>query len=293
MLTTLGRFVAILRARATEIEPLDRGFALGSRLFIAVLPLSLVAQQLTSRDTTFGAMLTSAFRLEGTGREAAETLFAPPDDLGAGLGLFALIVLLFALRGFARGLQRLYLDLWRVRLSGPSAIAHQVTWALWLAAYVVVDIALAGVRLDGGAAAWLAVLGGVAIYVALWAMTPTLLLARRVDPRRLAPTIILTVVAVTTFEIVSRVYFPTLATGNAERYGLIGFAFSLFSWFFVNQTIVVLAALLGAVVDEARRGPAPSAAGLATPPARLTAPAARPPVAENDGDPRALRMLSD
>ena len=87
-------------------------------------------------------------------------------------------------------------------------------------------------------------------------MTPTLLLARRVSLRRLAPTIVLTAVSVAVFEAISRAYFPSLATSNADRYGLIGFAFSLFSWFFVHQVVVVLAALVGAVLDEVRAGPA-------------------------------------
>lgn len=256
MLARLRRFVALLRARVAEIEPFDRGFALGSRLFIAVLPLSLVAQQVTIRDTSMGSLLTSAFRLEGSGQEAAETLFAPPENLGAGLGLFAVIVLLFALRGFARGMQRLYVDLWRVRLHRATAVVYQMAWATWLAVYVVLDIGLAGMRLEGDAIAWLGGIGGLALYAGMWALTPTLLLARRVSIQRLAPTIALTAASVAVFEVISRAYFPSLATSNAERYGLIGFAFSLFSWFFVHQLVVVLAALVGAVLDEVRAGPA-------------------------------------
>lgn len=268
MILQLRRVARLLRRRTAEVEPFDRGFALGSRLFIAVLPLSLVAQQLTVQDTSLGALLTAAFRLEGEGREAAEALFAPPADLGAGLGLFALVVLLFALRGFARGLQRLYLDLWRIRLSGATALAAQLTWALWLAGYVVLDIALAGLRLEGGMAGWLGVLGGVAIYALMWAVTPGLLVARRVSAMRLAPTIFLTMAGVGLFDLVSRAYFPSIATSNAERYGLVGFAFSLFSWFFANQTIVVLAALVGAVLDEART----ASPGAVTPPPEVAGP---------------------
>jgi uncharacterized BrkB/YihY/UPF0761 family membrane protein len=92
----------------------------------------------------------------------------------------------------------------------------------------------------------------VGVYALMWAVTPTLLLARHVPLRRLVPTIVLTAVGVAIFEAASRLYFPAIATNNAERYGLIGFAFSLFSWLFINQTVVVLAALLGAVLDQVR-----------------------------------------
>lgn len=235
------------------MEPLERSFSLGSRLFVAVLPLSLVAQQLTIRDTSLGELLTAAFRLEGSGRSAAETLFAPPAELGAGLGLFAILVLLLALRGFARGIQRLYTDLWYVRLPGPIAIASQLIWAFWLVLYVVADITLAGIRVGGEGLAWVTVVGSLALYVLMWALTPMLLLAHRVPFRRMAPTIVLTAVAIAVFDAVSRHYFPSIATENAERYGLIGFAFSLLSWFFINQTVVVIAALLGAVFDELRQ----------------------------------------
>jgi membrane protein len=252
LLTTLSIFIALLRQRFVEIEPLDRGFALGSRLFIAVLPLTLVAQPFILRDTSLGQLMTTAFDLEGPAREAAEVLFAPAPGLGAGVGLFAIIVLLYAVRGFARGMQRLYVDLWRVRLRTATAIASQVAWALWLAGYVVVDIALAGLRASGGPRPLLVFAASVGVYALMWAVTPTLLLARHVPLRRLVPTIVLTAVGVAIFEAASRLYFPAIATNNAERYGLIGFAFSLFSWLFINQTVVVLAALLGAVLDQVR-----------------------------------------
>jgi uncharacterized BrkB/YihY/UPF0761 family membrane protein len=66
--------------------------------------------------------------------------------------------------------------------------------------------------------------------------------------------ILMTRTAVVVFGVSGRMVFPSLVTENAERYGLIGMAFSLFSWFFVNQTIVVLAALVGAVIHEHRPG---------------------------------------
>ena len=256
----------LLRRRWSEVEPLERSFSLGSRLFVAVLPLSLVAQQLTIREISLGELLTAAFRLEGAGREAAETLFAPPAELGAGLGLFAILVLLLALRGFARGIQRLYTDLWHVRLPGPIAIAWQFIWAMWLVLYVVADITLAGVRVGGEGLAWVTVVVSLVLYILMWSLTPTLLLARRIPIRRLTPTIVLTAAAIAIFDAVSRAYFPSIATENAERYGLIGFAFSLLSWFFINQTLVVVAALLGAVFDElrqSRQDPAGLVSGIA------------------------------
>ena len=133
------------------------------------------------------------------------------------------------MRGFARGIQRLYTDLWYVRLPGPVAIASQLIWAIWLVLYVVADITLAGIRVGGEGFAWVTVVVSLALYVLMWALTPMLLLARRVPLRRMAPTIVLTAVAIAVFDAVSRHYFPPIATENAERYGLIGFAFSLCS----------------------------------------------------------------
>lgn len=243
----------LLRLRWREVDPLDRAFTLGSRLFIAVLPLSLVAQQVTAQDTSVGELLTSTFGLGGAGQEAAERLFAPSGTLGTGLGLFALIVLIYAVRGFARSLQRFLASVWRIEMRGGVAVAAQVGWAIWLAAYVVVDIALAGVRRSDGTLAGPATIASTALFVGMWAVTPSMLLARRITFRRLLPSIVLTVIAVTLFDVVSRGYFPTIATSNAERYGLIGFAFSLFTWFFVNQAVVVLAAFVGAFADEVLR----------------------------------------
>lgn len=71
---------------------------------------------------------------------------------------------------------------------------------------------------------------GAALAAWMRLLTPTLLLVGRVGVRRLVPTMVLAAIAVAVLEAVSRMCFPGMATANAERHGLIGFAFSLFSW---------------------------------------------------------------
>ena len=84
----------------------------------------------------------------------------------------------------------------------------------------------------------------------VWAITPHILLARRVPASQLLPTGILTAVALTVFSVGSRVYMPAIMTTDARRYGLIGATFGLVSRLYVGATVLMVCACIGAVLAE-------------------------------------------
>jgi len=88
---------------------------------------------------------------------------------------------------------------------------------------------------------------------ALFLWSPWILLARRVDWRRLVPTSLLTSVAMTALSIGSIVYMPEAIGRSATYYGSIGIAIALVSWLVgVGFTLVACAAVgavLGGAVD--------------------------------------------
>jgi membrane protein len=239
-----GRFLEAF----VELRAIDRSLALASKLFIAILPLSILITAVLSGNS-FGDELVARFGLTGSGAHAARALFAAPTQVQAGIGVLGLVILVSSILSFARALERAYLDCWEMPAATSGAGRDRL---LWLAGCIVTvslsstaneAVENAGARALG----WLVALfvGGVFF---LW--TPYLLLGRRVPARRLLPTGILTGAALLVFAIGSDVIMPELVSHNTIRYGLIGFTFSLVTWLFCGAVLVVAGAILGALLDR-------------------------------------------
>ncbi len=239
-----GRFLEAF----LEMRVIDRALALASKLFIAILPMSILITALLSGQA-FGDELVARFGLTGGGAEAARTLFATPAQVQAGIGLLGLVILVSSILSFARALERVYLDCWELPAITAGAVRARL---LWLAGFVVTVSALStandAVEAAGASAAgWFIALAGGGVFF-LW--TPYVLLGRRIPARRLVVTALITGVALFVLAVGSDVVMPDLVTRNTARYGLIGFTFSLVSWLFSAAVLVVSAAILGALLDR-------------------------------------------
>jgi membrane protein len=252
--TLAGRFLHAL----IELRAIDRSLALASKLFIAILPLSILSTALIS-GREYGDQLVDRFGLTGSGAEAARTLFASPAQVQAGVGALGLVILGSSVFSFARALERVYLDCWD--LSQQQQRAAMRSRGIWLAGFFLALAALsslhaatAGTSGEGLAVATAGV-GGALFF--LW--TPHVLLGGRVPWRRLLPTAAITGGAMLLLAVGSAIVMPQLVSHNTVRYGLIGFTFSLVSWLFSAAVLLVSAAILGALVDRrgSRPGPAP------------------------------------
>jgi membrane protein len=241
--TAAGRFLhAFIAMRAV-----DRALALASKLFIAVLPISILCTALIS-GRSFGDQIVERFGLSGAGAEAARTLFAAPAQVQTGIGLLGLLILASSAFSFTRALERTYLDCWQLPPAGPTALRDRLSW---LAGFVVVLAALSTIHAALSAADLAAAifvftaLAGSAFF--LW--TPYVLLGRRVAWRRLVPTALLTGGGLVVLGVGSAIVMPELVSHNTVRYGLIGFTFSVVSWLFGAALLIVGTAILGAVLD--------------------------------------------
>jgi membrane protein len=125
-----------------------------------------------------------------------------------------------------------------------------LVWLAGVALWLVIVSPLRQTLEDVGGVGFAVVLGTVT-GGALWLWTPVILL-RPADWHRLVPGALISGVLGALLGVASGVYIPILMTWSAERYGLIGIAFTLQSWLLVFAFVIVIGAVVGAVVTESR-----------------------------------------
>jgi membrane protein len=235
-----------------RIEVIDRSLALASKLFVAVIPLSIIVKAVAPGSGNFGEDLVRRLGLSGPGASATRTLFATGSDVRAAVSVIGLLILLYSMLSFTRALQRVYLNIWRLRPQLPDALLRQARWIVGFIAYTVVLSPLRDLehRHDVGA---LYAPSVIAFGAAFWLWTPHVLLGKRVSWRRLMPTALLTTVGIVLFSVGTAVLLPSIITNNAQRYGLIGVAFGLVTWLFAYSAVVTVSAVVGGTL--ARRLP--------------------------------------
>lgn len=253
-----GAWVSGLITRAIEVRLLDTSLALSSRLFVAVVPMALLLSSVLSSSRTFSDRLVAALDLTGAGRAAAESLFATPGAIKAGMTIATCLVVAYSLTSCAGVLQRAYREVWGVASSRPwnREFATRSLWAAALVVYVgvsfgvtdaqapaLVDLGLAGIR--------------VVLAISFFAWTPYLLLDRQIAARRLLPTAVLSAVALSVVTLVAPVYMPIVTSAGASSYGLVGFAFAFLTWMFTQAFLILAAAIVGADISD-RWFPAPA-----------------------------------
>ena len=185
------------------------------------------------------------------GAQATRTLFATGGEVRAAVSAIGIVIVLYSMLSFTRALQRVYLQVWRLRPQLPDALLRQATWIVGFIAYTVV---LAPVRdfEHHHDLARLYAPSTIALGAVFWLWTPHVLLGKRISWRRLLPTSLLTTLAITLYSVGTALLLPAIFTKNAERYGLIGIAFGLVTWLFAYAGVVVVSAVVGGVWDQRR-----------------------------------------
>lgn len=256
--------------RTVGLKPIDRALAIASRGFVALLPLAIVSTSLSpaARNGGFAQGVIDRFGLDGQGAEDVRRLFATPSEVRGGLSVLGVLVLAYSVLGFARILTRVYEQAWQLPPSGLHGLARGLVWVAAAAAYVgfLAPLRGAATHATGRLVSDIVVL---ATYTACWLVTPQLLLAGRVPFRRLLPTAALTAAGMALAGVVAGVYMPGAMTTSAERYGLVGVAFTIVSWLTGIGAVLVVAAGIGAVTAERyvppRAAPPVRAAGTRQP----------------------------
>ena len=242
--------VGALLDRLFALNPIERSLALGSKLFTAVVPLTILMSSVVSSREAVGNRLVDAWGLTGAGADAVRELFKVPSGYaGSAINVVGVLVLLYSVLSFARALQRMYEEAWGL----PSLHTRGLPWsALWIVSFAVyfsLSAPLSRLLRDHGFSVG-ALTVSLVCGTILWLVTPAILLGWRVEPRRLIPGGVVTAVLLVAFSLGSHVYLPRSATTNVERYGLVGVTFTVLTWLFAFSLVLVTSAAWGAVLSE-------------------------------------------
>jgi len=235
-----------------RIEVIDRSLALASKLFVAVIPLSIILKAIAPGTGSFGEDLVLRLGLSGLGAKATRTLFATGGEVRAAVSVIGIVIVLYSALSFTRALQRVYLNVWRLHQQPFDALARQLAWIIGFGAYSVLASPLRDFQHSHNLGVLYAV-SAIALGAAFWMWTPYLLLGKRIPWRRMLPTGLLTAAGISLYSVATALFLPAIFTRNAERYGLIGIAFGLVTWLFAYAGVVVVCAVLAGTWDRHRR----------------------------------------
>jgi membrane protein len=247
-----------------RMEVGERALALASKLFVAVIPLSIIVTALESGKANFSDQLILRFGISGEGAAATRELFDTGGQVRSAVSIIGILIVLYSVFSFSRGLQRVYLDIWELPPQRLEGNLRRATWVIGFVVYLAV-LGPLRTRLLGHGRLFLYAIIVLSLGTVLWAATPYILLGRRLAWRRLIPTGVVTTVLNGLYSAWSALYLPHQFDVNAHRYGPIGIAFALVSWLFAYSALVILGAVIGGVLDRRKRGaaaPGPVAPGL-------------------------------
>jgi membrane protein len=239
--------------RLVEVSFLDRTVILAGQAFSAILPLFMVVSTLSPHPGGDSPATTMARRL-GLGPNDVSSLqsaVTPPPSARASIGVLGVLLALLTATSFARALQRSYELAWRLPPAGGLGAA-------WRALVLVIGIALYvellflfGHLVRGVPAS--TVLEDLATFAGAWGLwtgAAWILLARRVRPRLLATGGLLTAFGFAILRRLSAFYLPNLVATNQQQFGLLGVAFTLFTWLTACSFVIVVATVVGTVLTE-------------------------------------------
>ena len=238
--------------RLVEVQFLDRTVILAAQAFSAVLPLIMVVSTISPRPGGDSLAVVLVRRLGLTPGEVSslQSAVAPPPSARASIGVLGVVLALLTATSFARALQRSYQLAWRLPPVGLRAAWRPLALVVGFALYIELLFLFGRLVRGVPAGSLLEDLATFAGAWALWTGAGWILLAGRVRPRQLAVGGLLTAVGFAVLRRLSALYLPSLVATNQQQFGLLGVAFTLFSWLSACSFIIVVATVVGAVLAE-------------------------------------------
>jgi membrane protein len=236
--------------RFLEIEGTQHATVLGAQAFTSLIPFLVVASVLAPAGDDLSERIIERFDLEGASARSVDALFADSGEVEGTLTVVSVVILVLATLSFSRAMQRMYQRAYEHESRGVRDAARGLVWLGGVAVWIAIVSPLRQTLEDVGGVGFAIVVGTVTGAL-VWLWTPLVLLPIG-NWRRLVPGALVSGVLGALLSVASGICIPILMEWSAKRYGLIGIAFTLQSWLLVSAFVVVIGAVVGAVVTEAR-----------------------------------------
>jgi membrane protein len=234
--------------RIVELGVIERAIVLAAQMFSAAIPVLLVAGALAPGGHDIADTLIARFHLTGPGAQSLRQLFLTPGGTRDALTWVSIVVVLYSALNFTRTLQRSYERAWSLTAGGLRASWRGLVWLLSLVGYIWLTSWM-NIALSGVVRATVGGLSALILSFAFWLWTPRMLLGPRLPWRRLVPAAVLTAIVMTVVSIATPIVMPRILTHDAQRYGVIGAAFSLLTWLIVVAGAVMVATAIAVQIE--------------------------------------------
>jgi membrane protein len=244
----LADFGLRLVRRFVDIEGAQLATVLAAQAFTSLIPFLVVAAALGPGDSDLSERIVERFSLEGSAARSVRSLFNDAGEVESAVTWVGIVILVLSSLSFTRAMQRMFQRAYGMEARGPKDMLRGLLWLAAFAAWITASSALRDEFKDFGGIVLAVTVTGVLAFV-LWLLSPMILLGRR-DWQRLAPGAVVSAVLNALAGVAAAIYVPVLMTWSAERYGLIGIAFTLQSFLLVLGFVAVIGAVVGAVTSE-------------------------------------------
>jgi membrane protein len=234
--------------RFVEIEGAQMATVIAAQAFTSLIPFLVVASAFGPGDEDIADRIVDRFGLEGSSARSVQQLFNSAGEVESAVTWVGVVILVLATLSFTRATQRMFQRAYGTAPKGPREMWRGLAWLAGFAAWVIVSSPLRETLEDLGGVLVALTASGLTGLV-LWLWTPGILLGIP-DWRRLLPGAIASGVLGALAGVASGIYIPILLRWSADKYGLIGVAFSMQSWLLVMAFVAVVGAVVGAVATE-------------------------------------------
>jgi membrane protein len=234
--------------RFVDVEGAQQATVLAAQAFTSLIPFLVVGAAFGPSGEDLADRINERFGLSGAAARSVEALFNDSGQVESAVTWVSIIILILSALSFTRALQRVFQRAYETTPAGLSEAWRGLAWLGAFALWIVVSSPLRE-TLDGVAGIVFAICVSTAMGFAVWLCTPLILLGG-MEWRRLLPGALVSAVLGALLGAASGIYVPILLTWSAEKYGLIGVAFSLQSYLLAASFVIVIGAVIGAVASE-------------------------------------------
>ncbi|MGH9025722.1 MAG: YihY/virulence factor BrkB family protein [Acidimicrobiia bacterium] len=246
--------------RYSELRGNQMASSITLTAFLTLFPLALVGIAVLGFVSVNSAdipdRITANLGLTGEAADLVERAIRTAENSRRVASVIGIIGLLLTGLGFAGALAYAYNTAWQVAGRGIKDRLFQLVWLVGLAVLVGATFgATTSLELVGGHLQQLALLVlGIALNVALFLWTSSVLPNRQVPLTRLLPAAIVGGIALEVLKVVGTLVVPRLVTNSSQLYGTLGVVFAILVWLLFMGRIIVFVAVIEVVGFESAHG---------------------------------------